>query len=373
MQERDNISEKARFIVFDDSGGVVGAKIKIIGVGGAGGNAVNQMIEAGISGAEFIAANTDRQALERSLAPVKIQLGTALTRGLGAGGDPEMGRRAALDDTDIIAEVLQDADMVFVAAGLGGGTGTGAAPIVGSLASELGALTVAVVTKPFTFEGQRRGRNALAAHQELEHCVDSVITIPNDRIVATVGKETPFLHAFRIADDVLRQAVAGVTEIVNVPGIINVDFADVRAVMHSQGLALMGIGEASGEDRARRAVELAISSPLLNETSIKGASGMLVNIRGGGDITLAEINEAMMQIHDCADTDANIIFGAVIDETLTEKFRVTVIATGFPKAAAPGAERLVGAVAAGGGALQHDVRVRVSPERTPAFLRRAAD
>jgi cell division protein FtsZ len=310
------------------------AKIKVVGVGGAGGNAVNRMIQEGMTGVEFIVCNTDLQALRSSRAPVKIQLGEDLTRGLGAGGDPEVGRQAALDDVDRLLDALEGANMVFVTAGLGGGTGTGAAPIIASLATELGALTVGVVTRPFAFEGLRRARHAEQGLDELRGCVDSVVTVPNERLLRSVTKGVSFVEAFTMADDVLRQAVRGISDIILVPGIINVDFADVRATMMGRGVALMGTGIGTGENRALEAVQRAISSPLLEEASIEGAKSLLVNLTGGPNIELTEVNEAMMLIHDAADAEASIIFGAVIDESLTDELRITVIATDFAVTAA---------------------------------------
>src|SRR5215210_1502533 len=322
-------------IIFDESDqSISGAKIKVVGIGGGGGNAVNRMIEAGIEGVEFLVANTDLQALKSSRASIKIQIGEKLTRGLGAGGDPEVGRQSALEDTEKIIEALEGADMVFITTGLGGGTGTGAAPILASLATELGALTVAVITKPFRFEGRRRQRQAEQGLNELRDCVDTVITIPNERLLGAVSKGTPFLEAFKLADDVLRQAVQGISDIITVPGLINVDFADVKTIMAGTGMPLMGTGSAAGENRALEATQRAISSPLLEEASIEGAKGLLVNVTGGTDLTLFEVNEAMSIIHDSADPDANIIFGAVLDERLADEMKITVIATGFEKAAA---------------------------------------
>ena len=306
-----------------------GANIKVLGVGGAGGNAVNRMIEAGIGGVDFVVANTDAQALRNSQAPIKIHIGGKVTKGLGAGAKPEVGREAALEDTNAILEHLEGADMVFVTAGLGGGTGTGAAPIIASLASELGALVVAVVTTPFLFEGPRRRRNAEYGLKELKGSVDTVITISNDKLLTTVPDKTPFTEAFRIADDVLRQAVQGISDLINVPGIINLDFADVKTIMEGMGVALMGSGSSSGDNRAVEAAQMAVSSPLLEETSITGAKGVLLNIVGGPDMTMNEINEAAMLIHEACDPDAEIIFGAVTDEKLTGSITVTVIATGF--------------------------------------------
>ncbi len=321
-------------IFIDDEPPITGARIKVIGIGGGGSNAVNRMIEAGIEGIEFLVANTDLQALKRSRAPIKIQLGGRLTKGLGAGANPVIGRDAALEDTEKIIEVLEGADMVFVTTGLGGGTGTGAAPIIASLATELNALTVAVVTKPFHFEGRRRMQQAEVGLRELRACVDTVITIPNERLLHTVERSVSLADSFKVADDVLRQAVQGISDLITVPGLINLDFADVKAIMAGMGLALMGAGRASGENRAVEATQQAISSPLLEEATIEGAKGVLINITGGSDLTLYEVNEASSIIREAADDDANIIFGAVIDETLRDEMRITVIATGFDKESA---------------------------------------
>jgi cell division protein FtsZ len=312
------------------------ADIKVIGVGGGGNNAINRMIEAGLKGVEFIAVNTDAQALYLSKAEKKIQVGEKLTKGLGAGADPEIGMKAAEETADDIKRALQGADMVFVTAGMGGGTGTGGAPIIARIAKEIGALTVGVVTRPFTFEGRKRNLQADRGIQALRDAVDSLITIPNDRLLQVVDKNTAFNDAFRIADDILRQGVQGISDLIAVPGVINCDFADVQTVMQNTGSALMGIGKASGEKRAAEAARAAISSPLL-ETSIEGAKGVLFNISGGTDLTLFEINEAAEIIHQAADIEANIIFGANIDEKLEDEVRVTVIATGFstPKIQAP--------------------------------------
>jgi cell division protein FtsZ len=318
-------------IFIDDDPPITGARIKVIGVGGGGGNAVNRMIEAGIEGIEFLVANTDLQALKRSRAPIKIQLGGRLTKGLGAGANPNIGREAALEDTEKIIEVLEGADMVFVTTGLGGGTGTGAAPIIASLATELNALTVAVVTKPFHFEGRRRMQQAEQGLRELRECVDTVITIPNERLLHTVERNSSLSDSFKVADDVLRQAVQGISDLITVPGLINLDFADVKAIMAGMGLALMGAGRASGEHRAMEATHQAISSPLLEEATIEGAKGVLINITGGPDLTLYEVNEASSIIREAADEDANIIFGAVIDENMRDEMKITVIATGFDK------------------------------------------
>ncbi|NLO20522.1 MAG: cell division protein FtsZ [Syntrophomonadaceae bacterium] len=304
------------------------ANIKVIGIGGGGNNAINRMIDAGLKGVEFIAVNTDAQALYLSRAEKKIQVGSKLTKGLGAGADPEIGMKAAEENSDEIKSSLQGADMVFVTAGMGGGTGTGGAPIVARIARQIGALTVGVVTKPFTFEGRKRNTQAENGINSLRAEVDSLITIPNDRLLQVVDKNTAFNDAFKIADDILRQGVQGISDLIAVPGVINCDFADVQTVMQNTGSALMGIGQAQGENRAAEAARLAISSPLL-ETSIEGAKGVLFNISGGSDLTLFEINEAAEIIHQAADSEANIIFGANIDENLDDGVRVTVIATGF--------------------------------------------
>ncbi len=306
----------------------VPATIKVVGCGGGGGNAVNRMIDCQMRGIEFITANTDLQALRSAQSLNKLQLGTTLTRGLGAGGDPEIGRKSALEDTERILEMLEGSDMVFITAGLGGGTGTGAAPIIASLASEIGALTVAVVTKPFSFEGRRRMLQAERGVEELQDAVDTLITIPNERLLNFVERGTPLTEAFRIADDVLRQAVQGISDLITIPGEINVDFADVKSVMTGMGMALMGTGIAKGENRALEAAQRAISSPLLEETSIEGARGVLLNISGGRDLALDEVAEAARIIAESVDSEANIITGMVVDESLDEEMKVTVIATG---------------------------------------------
>jgi len=321
-------------IFIDDDPPLTGARIKVIGIGGGGSNAVNRMIEAGIEGIEFLVANTDLQALKRSRAPIKIQLGGRLTKGLGAGADPNVGREAALEDTDKIIEVLEGADMVFVTTGLGGGTGTGGAPIIASLATELNALTVAVVTKPFHFEGRRRMQQAEQGLRELRECVDTVITIPNERLLHTVERGVSLPDSFRVADDVLRQAVQGISDLITVPGLINLDFADVKSIMAGMGMALMGAGRATGENRAIEATQQAISSPLLEEATIQGAKGVLINITGGPDLTLFEVNAASSIIRESADEDANIIFGAVIDDNMRDEMKITVIATGFERESA---------------------------------------
>jgi cell division protein FtsZ len=315
-------------ITLEDSD-MIPAKIKVLGMGGGGGNAVNRMIDANMRGIEFIAANTDLQALRKCRAPNKLQLGSDLTRGLGAGGDPEIGRKSALEDTDRILETLEGSDMVFITAGLGGGTGTGAAPIAASLAAEIGALTVAVVTKPFSFEGRKRMDQADRGIEQLRNAVDTLITIPNERLLSFVERGTPLSEAFRIADDVLRQAVQGISDLITVPGEVNVDFADVKSVMTGMGMALMGTGVAKGENRAIEAAQRAVSSPLLEETSIEGARGVLLNISGGRDLTLHEVDEAAKVISEAVDANANIISGMVIDDSLEEEMKVTVIATGF--------------------------------------------
>jgi cell division protein FtsZ len=304
------------------------AKIKVIGVGGGGGNAVNRMICAGVEGVEFVVANTDLQALQMSRAPVKIQLGTKLTNGLGAGANPEMGRRGALEDADKIIEALEGADMVFVTTGLGGGTGTGAAPIIASLASEMGALTVAVVTKPFAFEGRRRMAQAERGLAELIDSIDTTIVIPNEKLLA-VAQNAGFFESFRIADDILRQAVQGISDIITIPGIINRDFADVKTIMAGMGYAVMGTAVAKGERRAIDAAQAAISSPLLEAGAIDGARGILINITGSSTLKLSEVNEASTIIQSAAHEDANIIFGAVQDEKMKDELKITVIATGF--------------------------------------------
>jgi len=346
-----------------DEGRRLGASIKVVGIGGAGSNAVNRMIDAGLDGVDFLVANTDVQALELSKASVKLQIGAKLTKGLGAGANPEIGRQAALEDTDKVIEALEGADMVFVTTGLGGGTGTGAAPVVATLAAELGALTVAVVTKPFVFEGKKRMTQAERGLADLKECVDTVITIPNERLLATLDRGTSLFDAFRIADDILRQAVQGISDLITVPGLINLDFADVRTVMSGMGMALMGTGSARGDNRAVEAAKKAISSRLLEEGSIQGARGVLINITGGQDLLLHEVSEASSIVHDAADGEANIIFGAVLDERMKDEVKITVIATGFDH---PGEAARVAAA--------HGV-VRSSPTppdlEIPAFLRRA--
>jgi len=313
-----------------------GAHIKVVGVGGGGGNAIGRMIASGLQGIEFIAINTDLQALRANRAPVKIQIGGKLTKGLGAGANPDTGRQAAVEDTEKICDALEGSDMVFITTGLGGGTGTGAAPVVASIAGQLGGesgnvLTVAVVTLPFSLEGKRRMAQAMDGLAQLRDCVDSVIAIPNDRLLQTVARNTPVSEAFRVADDVLRQAVQGISDIITVPGQINLDFADVRAVMKGMGHAVMGTGIGEGENRAVDAAQRAISNPLLEDTSIEGARGVIVNITGGPDLSLAEASEATALITKVADADANVIYGIVTDESMGQAVKVTVIATGFSR------------------------------------------
>lgn len=308
-----------------------GARIKVIGVGGGGNNAVNRMVEEGLDGVEFIVANTDVQALRMSRAPHKIQLGAKLTKGLGAGADPDIGRRAAVEDTEKLIQALDGADLIFVTTGLGGGTGTGGAPVIASLASELGALTVAVVTKPFAFEGRKRLMQAERGLAALRDCVDSVITIPNERLLSTIDRSTPLLSAFAAADDVLRQAIQGISDLILVPGLINLDFADVKTIMTGMGVAVMGTGVGEGSSRAVDAARKAISSPLLEDASIEGARGVIINVTGGSDLSLIEVSEASSIIHDAAHEEANIIFGAVIDPRLEGRVKITVIATGFQR------------------------------------------
>src|SRR5262245_3635200 len=319
---------------FVDASG--GARIKVVGVGGGGGNAVNTMIAAGLPGVDFIAANTDAQALKANLAPTKMQLGEKLTRGLGAGGNPAVGKHAAQEDVERLREALSGSDMIFITAGMGGGTGTGAAPVIASVAKELGSLTVGVVTKPFTFEGKRRMKQADDGMKELKASVDTLIAIPNQRLLSVAGRNSSILETFKKADDILLQAVRGISDLITVHGLINLDFADVRAIMSEMGMAMMGASIAQGENRAIEAAHKAISSPLLEDVSINGARGVLINITGGPSLTLHEVNEAATLVQEEADEDANIIFGAVIDESMGDEVRITVIATGFGE---HGAER----------------------------------
>jgi len=305
------------------------AKIKVIGIGGGGGNAVNNMIASGLQGVSFIAANTDMQALANSQANVKIQLGASLTKGLGAGAEPDVGKNAALEDSHQIREALKDSDMIFITAGMGGGTGTGASPVVAEIAKDLGALTVAVVTKPFSFEAKKRAARASEGIDRLKEAVDTLITIPNDRLIALAPQGATLLSMFKKADEVLYYAVKGISDLITVPGFINADFADVRTIMSEVGIALMGTGVASGEDRARIAAEMAISSPLLDDVSIEGARGILINITATADLTLEEVQIANSLIHENAHEDANIIFGTAFDESVGDEIRITVLATGI--------------------------------------------
>ena len=371
---------------------VQAAKIKVIGLGGGGGNAVSRMMAADFTGVEFIVANTDVQALRASPAPTKIQLGTQLTKGLGAGSNPDIGRDSALEDPETITKLLEGADMVFITAGLGGGTGTGAAPVVASLAKDLGILTVAVVTKPFTFEGRKRLLQADAGMDALRGVVDTLITIPNQRLLAVVDRGTPLLEAFKVADTVLQQAVQGISDLILVPGLVNLDFADVRTIMSGMGMAMMGTGIGRGENRAVDAAQKAIASPLLDDTSIDGAKGILINFTGGPDLSIHELEEAARMVQEAAHEEANIIFGAVIDPSLGDEVRMTVIATGFaerkqelspnkvvdlPRFARPGVQP--GAAAAWRRRLAADVRAETDDPLAeadydvPTFLRKQAD
>jgi cell division protein FtsZ len=368
------------------------AKIKVIGLGGGGGNAVSRMMAAQFTGVDFIVANTDVQALRASPAPVKFQLGSKLTQGLGAGSNPEVGRNAALEDPEEITHLLTGADMVFITAGLGGGTGTGSAPVIASLAKDLGILTVAVVTKPFTFEGRKRMLQAEAGMDALRGVVDTLIAIPNQRLLSVVDRGTPLLDAFRVADSVLQQAVQGISDLILVPGLVNLDFADVRTIMSGMGMAMMGTGVGKGEHRALDAAQKAVASPLLDDTSIEGARGILINFTGGTDLSIHEVEEAARIVQEAAHEEANIIFGAVIDPSLMDEVRMTVIATGFAEkkhvvtpdskvvdlsrghnggrtgtAPPPGWRRRIGEVRAeGDDALGDEYDV-------PTFLRRSAD
>mgnify|MGYP001335420345 FL=1 len=368
------------------------AKLKVIGIGGGGGNAVNTMIRSKVGGVEFIVANTDAQALRSHLAPLKVQIGTQLTKGLGAGANPEVGREAALEDRAKIAEILEGSDMVFVAAGFGGGTGTGAAPVVAEVARELGALTVGVVTKPFAREGKRRQKQADEGIKQLKQVVDSLIVVPNDRLIGLASKSMGILDAFKPADDVLCQAVQGISDLITTSGLINVDFADVRAIMSERGMAMMGIGMAAGEDRAHKAASMAISSPLLEEIDISGAKGVLVNISGSSTMTMEEFDEASRIIHDKVHEDANIIIGLVVNEELEDTIQITAIATGFGESFDTSQEeaRIRGAVAAPSGRENRDIptfireQQRREPQRKavgyddeaydiPTFLRKRVD
>ena len=330
--DHDNDMRRLRLRLDDEP--YTGARIKVIRVGGGGGNAVNRMVRTGLDGVEFIVANTDLQALRSNAASLKLQIGSKLTKGLGAGADPNVGRSAALEDTEKILQALDGADMIFVTTGLGGGTGTGAAPVIASLASELGALTGAVVTKPFKFEGKKRQLQAERGLEALRDCVDTIITIPNERLLSIIDRSTPLTDAFCTADDVLRQAIQGISDLILVPGLINLDFADVKTIMSGMGMAMMGTGTAEGETRAIDAARKAISSPLLEGASVNGARGVIINVTGGPDLSLMEVSDASTIVQEAADEDANIIFGAVVDPSLKGKVKITVIATGFDYAAA---------------------------------------
>jgi cell division protein FtsZ len=361
--------------MFIDEPPITGARIKVIGVGGGGGNAVNRMIDAGIKGVEFIVANTDLQALNASKAPMKIQLGSRSTRGLGAGSNPDVGREAALEDTEKLINVLEGSDMVFVTTGLGGGTGTGAAPVVASLAIELGALTVAVVTKPFLVEGKKRMQQAERGLAELRGCVDTIITIPNSRL-REVEERITIMDAFRRADDILLQAVQGITDLITTPGIINLDFADVTTVMRGKGVALMGIGTASGENAASVAMREALDYKLLEENSIKGAKAALINVTGGENLPLGEVEDAIGMIESEADDNADIIWGNVIKSDMVNEIKVTVIATGFDSVAQASLPqpRLEMPIAVGAGAGSYGAEPMESEDLdVPTFIRRQAD
>jgi cell division protein FtsZ len=327
LTDSDGARERLRLRLDDDA--TASARIKVIGVGGGGSNAVNRMVQVGLDGVEFIVANTDLQALRTNVSPIKLQIGSKLTKGLGAGADPNVGRQAALEDTDKILQTLDGADMIFVTTGLGGGTGTGAAPVIASLASELGALTIAVVTKPFKFEGRKRQSQAERGLDALRECVDTIITIPNERLLTIIDRSTPLTDAFATADDVLRQAIQGISDLILVPGLINLDFADVKTIMHGMGMAMMGTGVGEGAERAIDAARRAISSPLLEGASVNGARGVIINVTGGPDLSLVEVSEASSIVQEAADEDANIIFGAVVDPALKGRVKITVIATGF--------------------------------------------
>src|SRR5437764_404733 len=329
MADRNKLNDDVFRLRLDHSEQNLSAKIKVIGVGGGGSNAVNRMVQTGFEGVEFVVANTDQQALRVSPAPVKLQIGGKLTKGLGAGADPNVGRQAALEDTEAIIQALDGADMVFVTTGLGGGTGTGAAPVIASLASELGALTIAVVTKPFKFEGKKRQVQAERGLEALRDCVDTIITIPNERLLTIIDRATPLTDAFATADEVLRQAIQGISDLILVPGLIILDFADVKTIMAGMGLAMMGTGVAEGADRAMEAARRAISSPLPGGAPVNASAGGIINVPGGPDLSLVEVREASSIVQEAAEEDANIIFGAVVDPALKGKVKITVIATGF--------------------------------------------
>jgi cell division protein FtsZ len=369
------------------------ARMKVIGVGGAGNNAVNRMIYSNLQGVEFVAVNTDCQALTKSSAATKVQIGSRITKGLGSGGDPDIGRRSAEEDRDVIAEVVDGADMVFITAGMGGGTGTGAGPVVAEIAKGSGALTVAIVTKPFTFEGKRRINQADEGISDLKRQVDTVIAIPNQKLLQVVAKETPLLDAFAMADEVLLKATRGISDLITVPGEINLDFADVRTIMSEMGDAIMGTGSASGENRANEAATRALRSPLLDDVSIAGAKGLLINVTGGSMMTLSEVSEAANTIYEAAGSDANVIFGTAIDDALSDEIRVTVIATGIgkhPVEERPEAAEQNQSSRVNSGLFQRAFRKREIPEvdgeprvsvdaclevdyETPAFMRRHCD
>lgn len=385
--------ERGRRPLFELDEAPQAAKIKVIGLGGGGSNAVSRMIASHSMGVDFIVANTDNQALRASPAPVKIQLGAKLTQGLGAGSNPQIGRDAALEDPETITRLLEGADMVFITAGLGGGTGTGAAPVVASLAKDLGILTVAVVTKPFHFEGRRRMQQAEAGMEALRSVVDTLITIPNQRLLSVVDRGTPLVDAFRVADSVLQQAVQGISDLILVPGLINLDFADVRTIMSGMGMAMMGTGVGHGDHRALDAAQKAVASPLLDDASIDGAKGILINFTGGADLALHEVEEAARIVQEAAHEEANIIFGAVIDPSVHDEVRMTVIATGFTERKEvmtppgkvvdlPRAARVPAMAGVGAGAWRRkpgevraegDEAMETGDLDVPAFLRRQAD
>jgi len=358
------------FELVDDGMELVGASIKVIGVGGAGGNAVNRMIESGLKGVEFIAANTDCQVLDQSRCPKKLQIGSGITKGLGSGANPGVGRESAEEDEAMIIEALEGADMVFVTAGMGGGTGTGAAPVVARIARSLGALTVAVVTRPFEFEGRRRMQFAEEGLRELREKVDTLIVIPNQRLLTIVEKHTPLKEAFRVADQVLHHATKGISDLITVPGLVNLDFADVKTVMAERGNALMGAGYATGPNRAYEAAQSAVQSPLLDDISISGAEALLVNVTGGESMTLHEINEAVTVVVDAAGHEANVIFGAVVDEGMGDGLSITVIATGFGKADAKGRPA---ETARTGAARIYEIEPRERVARAPIQVRATLD
>jgi cell division protein FtsZ len=368
MADRNKSNDDALRLRLDDGDDEqTVAKIKVIGVGGGGSNAVNRMVQARVDGVEFIVANTDKQALRISPAATKIQIGGKLTKGLGAGADPNVGRQAALEDTDAIIAALSGADMIFVTTGLGGGTGTGAAPVIASLASELGALTIAVVTKPFKFEGKKRQIQAERGLEALRDCVDTIITIPNERLLTIIDRNTPLTEAFCTADDVLRQAIQGISDLILVPGLINLDFADVKTIMSGMGLAMMGTGIAEGPERAMEAARKAISSPLLEGASVNGARGVIINVTGGPDLSLVEVSEASSIVQEAADEDANIIFGAVVDPALKGKVKITVIATGFgPQVGTQRLPQAPGATPVDMSAYSEAARVRAEQPPAPA-------